>query len=176
MAEGNAPPQFSNYVNTGCAEGEAAATATHSEGAETHSTEADGNAPMPTLFALNTPNFGLFPPLFAAARTSSTVGDMLEDGDLKPAALNEESDSEYDNDEDGDLKTGGDVKTRGDLLEEQTATIMTEGDLKTRGNLLEEPTAKIIKKKVPGGAFSPRRESLGILQDFMSKQVSPLFA
>jgi hypothetical protein len=157
-------------VNTGCAEGEAAATATHSEGAETHSTEADGNAPMPTLFALNTPNFGLFPPLFAAARTSSTVGDMLEDGDLKPAALNEESDSDYDNDEDGDLKTGG------DLLEELTAVIMTGGDLKTRGNLLEEPTAKIIKKKVPGGAFSTRCESLGILQDFMSKQVSPLFA
>jgi len=68
------------------------------------------------------------------------------------------------------------VKTRGELFEEQTATIMTGGDLKTRGNILEEPTAKIIKKKVPGGAFSPRRESLGILRDFMSKQVSPLFA
>jgi len=55
---------------------------------------------------------------------------------------------------------------------------MTGGDLKTRGNFLEEPTAKILKKKVPGGAFSPRGESLGILQDFMrkQKQVSPLFA
>ena len=88
----------------------------------------------------------------------------------------EEHDSDYDNVEDGDLKTGGDVKTRGDLLEKQTAKIMTGGGLKTRGNLLEEPTAKIIEKKVPRGAFSPRRESLGILQEFMSTQVSPLFA
>jgi hypothetical protein len=165
-AEGKDHPQFSDFVNTGCTEGEAAATATHSEAA-THSTEAHGNAPMPSLLALNTtPNVGLFPP-------SST-------GDLKPAALNEESFSDYDdNDEDGDLKTGGDVKRRGDLFEELTAMIMTGGDLKTKGNLLEEPTgAKILKKKVPGGAFSPRRESLGILQDFMrkQKQVSPLFA
>jgi hypothetical protein len=183
VAEGKAPPQLSDSVNTGCTEGEDTATATHSEGAATHSTEADGNAPMPSLLALNTPNVGFFPP-------SSTVGDMLEDGDLKPAAnedsdsdfnnyedrdlkpaaLNKESDSDYDNYEDGDLNTGGDV------LEELTATIMTGGDLKTRGNLLEEPTAKILKKKIPGGAFSPRRESLGILRDFMSKQVSPLFA
>ena len=165
-AEGKDHPQIPDFVNTGCTEGEAAATATHSEAA-THSTEAHGNAPMPSLLALNTtPNVGLFPP-------SST-------GDLKPAALNEESFSDYDdNDEDGDLKTGGDVKRSGDHFEELTATIMTGGDLKTRGNLLEEPTgAKILKKKVPGGAFSPRRESLGILQDFMrkQKQVSPLFA
>ncbi len=55
------------------------------------------------------------------------------------------------------------MKRRGDLLEELTATIMTGGDLKTSH-------AKILKKKVPGGAFSPRRESLGILQDFMRKQ------
>ena len=146
-AEGKDHPQFSDSVNTGCTEGEAAATATHSE-ATTHSTEADGNAPMPSLLALNTtPNVGLFPP-------SST-------GDLNPAASNEESFSDYDNDEDGDLNTGGDVKRRGDLLEELTATIMTGG-----------------KKKVPGGAFSPRRESLGILQEFMrkQKQVLPLFA
>ena len=61
------------------------------------------------------------------------------------------------------------MKRRGDLLEELTATIMTGGDLKTSH-------AKILKKKVPGGAFSPRRESLGILQDFTrkQKQVSPL--
>jgi hypothetical protein len=111
-AEGKDHPQFSDYVNTGCTEGEAAATATHSE-ATTHSTEADGNAPMPSLLALNTtPNVGLFPP-------SST-------GDLNPAASNEESFSDYDNDEDGDLNTGGDVKRRGDLLEELTATIMKE--------------------------------------------------
>ena len=168
-ASGNSPPQLSESVITGCAEGEGKGAATHR-----HSTEADGNAPVE-----------LFP-------HSSTVDDMLEDGDLKPAAnedsdsdfdnyedgdlkpaalRNEESDSDYDNDEDGDLKTRGDVKTRGDLLEELTATIMTGGDLKTSH-------AKILKKKVPGGAFSPRRESLGILQDFMrkQKQVSPLFA
>ncbi len=185
MAEGKPPPQFSDSVNTGCTEGEATATATHSEGSATHSTEADGKAPMPSLLALNTLNVGLFPP-------SSTVGDKLKDGDLKPAA-NEDSDSDFDNYEDGDLKPAaskkesdsdydndedGDLKTGGDLLEELTAVIMTGGDLKTRGNLLEEPTAKTIKKKVPGGAFSPRHESLGILRDFMSKQkhVSPLFA
>ena len=146
-AEGKDHPQFSDSVNTGCTEGEAAATATHSEAA-THSTEADGNTPMPSLLPLNTTtNVGLFIP-------SST-------GDLNPAASNEESFSDYDSDEDGDLKTGGDVKRRGDLLEELTATIMTGG-----------------KKKVPGGAFSPRRESLGILQEFMrkQKQVLPLFA
>ena len=164
--QGKDHTQFSDFVNTGCTEGEATATATHSEAA-THSTEARGIDPMPSLLALNTtPNVGLFP-------RSST-------GDLKPAALNEETSSDYDdNDEDGDLKTGGDVKRSGDHFEELTATIMTGGDLKTRGNLLEEPTgAKILKKKVPGGAFSPRRESLGILQDFMrkQKQVSPLFA
>ena len=112
-AEGKDHPLFSDFVNTGCTEGEAAATATHSEAA-THSTEAHGNAPMRSLLALNTtPNVGLFPP-------SST-------GDLNPPALNEESFSDYDdNDEDGDLKTGGDVKRRGDLLEELTATIMKE--------------------------------------------------
>ena len=38
-AEGKDHPQFSDSVNTGCTEGEAAATATHSEAA-THSTEA----------------------------------------------------------------------------------------------------------------------------------------
>jgi hypothetical protein len=47
-------------------------------------------------------------------------------GDLNLAASNEESFSDYDNDEDGDLNTGGDVKRRGDLLEELTATIMKE--------------------------------------------------
>ncbi len=114
-------------------------------------------------------------PFFAHEDSDSDV-DNYEDGDLKPAVLNEESDSDYDNVEDGDLTTGGDVKTRGDLLEEQTAKIMTGGGLKTRGNLLEEPTAKIIEKKVPGGAFSPRRESLGILRNFISTQVSPVFA
>jgi len=76
-------------VITGCTEGEG-------EGTATHSTEADGNAPMPSLFALNTPNVGLFPP-------SSTVGDKLKDGDLKPAA-NKYSDRDFDNYEDGDLK------------------------------------------------------------------------
>ena len=38
-AEGKDHPQFSDFVNTGCTEGEAAATATHSEAA-THSTAA----------------------------------------------------------------------------------------------------------------------------------------
>jgi len=60
-AEGKDHPQFTNFVNTGCTEGEAAAPATHSEAA-THSTEAHGNAPMPSLLTLNTtPNVVLFP-------------------------------------------------------------------------------------------------------------------
>jgi hypothetical protein len=48
-------------------------------------------------------------------------------------------------------------------------------ELKTGRDFLAEPTAK-TKKTVPGGAFSPRPESLGIIQDFISKQVLPLFA
>ncbi len=190
-------------MNTGCAEG---------EGAATHSAEAEGKAPplfsmpTPSLRALNNTNVGLFSPSFVAARTSSAAGDMLEggspppfidsnndsapialdnllppdssrcsssasyeesdsdyhndeDGDLKPAAANEESDSDYDNDEDWDLKPAA-AKT---------------DELKTGGDFLAEPTAK-TKKTVPGGPFSPRRESLGIIQDFISKQVSLLFA
>jgi len=81
---------------------------------------------MPSLLALNTPNVGLFPPLFAAAKTSSTVGDMLEDGDLKPAAVNEDSDSDFDNYEDGDLKLAA-------LNEESDSDYDNDedGDLKT---------------------------------------------
>ena len=103
-----------------------------------------------------------------AAANEDIDSDYDEDGDLKSTSIasNVESDSDYDNDDDEDLKTGGD----GD------EDLMTGGNLKTGGDLLEEPTAKIIKKKIPGGAFSPRCESLGILQNFISKQVLPLFA
>jgi len=84
-----------------------------------------------------------------AAANEDIDSDYDEDGDLKSTSIasNVESDSDYDNDDNEDLKTGGD----------DDEDLTTGGNLKTGGDLLEKPTAKIIKKKVPGGAFSPCR-------------------
>ena len=96
VAEGKAPPHFLDDIASAALTGGAkrATLWAEGEGAATHSTV--------SLLALDTANVGLSPPLFAAARTSSTVGDMLEGGS-PPPFMYAETHSDYDNDDNGDL-------------------------------------------------------------------------
>jgi hypothetical protein len=130
---------------------------------------------MPSLFAFNTTNSSFVGDMLELSNTANS--SFAENRDLTAAAAatvctmfldhndeNGDSNRDHEDDEDGNLKDTGNLKTGGDIYEEPNA------------KTIQKIAAKIIKKKDPGGAFSPSHESLGILQDFMSKQASPLFA